>query len=287
MYHKDIIGVDLGGTNLRAGKVSRGQLGPFTTAAVSSQAAEQIVCRELIDIIAGLFDSHTEGIGVAVPSVVDAQQGIVYAVENIPSWKEVHLKEILEHEFDVPVSINNDANAFALGELYFGAGLGCQDLVGITVGTGLGAGIVIDGKLHDGRNCGAGEIGCIPYRKHTLEYYCSGSGLERIWGMSGSDLYSMACEGDSRALDIFHEFGLLMGDAVTIALLCYDPQIIVIGGSVSRSFSFFQPSMMKRLQSFPYQKVIDRIRIMPTSDTRNPILGAVALHLDKEKKNIH
>lgn len=284
MKQFELIGVDLGGTNLRAGLIKNGKIESIHEQLISSHAEKKIVCKEVIESIRKVITQGTTGIGVAVPSVVDPTKGIVYAVENIPSWDEVHLKEILEEEFKVNVSINNDANAFALGELYFGSGRSVLNLVGLTVGTALGAGIIIDGKLYNGSNCGAGEIGCIPYLNKTLEYYCSGSGIFRKWGIEGKELFNKAQALDSRALNIFEQFGSMMGDAVSIAILAYDPELIVIGGSVSRSFDFFEKGMKEKLKKFPYQKSIEKLKIVPTQDTRIPVLGAAALHLDFMKK---
>src|SRR5690606_24955530 len=109
-----------------------------------------------------------------VPSVVDVDKGIVYDVQNIPSWKEVPLKAIMEERYGVPVQVNNDANCFALGEKYFGQGRDSKAFIGLTLGTGLGAGIILNDKLYAGPNCGAGEFGMVPYLDYHYEYYASG-----------------------------------------------------------------------------------------------------------------
>jgi len=114
------IGVDMGGTNIRAGKIYEGRVVKQSMNPVSAQADVDTVLRELSETIEMVFDSDCAGIGIGVPSVVDLAHGIVYDVENIPSWKEVPLRDILEQRFQVPIAINNDANCFALGEAYFG-----------------------------------------------------------------------------------------------------------------------------------------------------------------------
>jgi glucokinase len=96
-------------------------------------------------------------------------------VVNIPSWQRVPLKELLEKEFEVPVSVNNDVNCFALGEHQFGLAQGIKHVVCVSAGTGLGAGIIINHQLFNGNNCGAGEIGLLPYLDHNIEYYASGN----------------------------------------------------------------------------------------------------------------
>jgi glucokinase len=109
-----------------------------------------------------------------VPSIVNRKEGIVYDVQNIRAPQEVYLKEILEKEIKVPVYLDNDANCFALGEYRFGAGQGSKHLVGLTIGTGMGAGIINDGFLLKDANGGAGEFGIIPYLDAGYESYCSG-----------------------------------------------------------------------------------------------------------------
>ena len=130
---------------------------------------------QVIEFIRPLVSADIKGIGIGVPSVVDVEKGIVYNVTNIPSWHRVPLKDILEDEFEIPVSVNNDVNCFALGEYKFGLAKGMKHVVGVSAGTGLGAGIIVNDHLFNGNNCGAGEIGLLPYLDHNIEYYASGN----------------------------------------------------------------------------------------------------------------
>jgi glucokinase len=286
---KDIklIAVDLGGTNLRIGKVQENVVTHRHARAVPPTDNEQIVLNELIDAIEELFDRDISGIGIGVPSVVDVDRGIVYTVQNIPSWKEVHLKEILEKKFQVPVHVNNDANCFALGEFYFGKGRGFKNLVGIAVGTGLGAGIIIDGRLYSGTNCGAGEIGTIPYKDRTVENYCSGEFFTTTCGMSGEIVFERAKAGDANAIQAFENFGREMAHAVMIALYSYDPQIIILGGSISAAFDLFKKSMMEKLYStYSFQHALKRLVLDRSELPDIALLGAAALHLDAMEKQL-
>ena len=155
------IGIDLGGTNMRVGLTDGASLVGSVIEPCPAKGTEEEVLNQLKQQIAQLMRPEVTGIGVGVPSVVDSQQGIVYNVANIPAWKEVHLKTILEQAFGVPVAVNNDANCFALGVWRFGEGQGVSDMVGLTMGTGIGSGIIIGGKLYNGVNTGAGEIGSV------------------------------------------------------------------------------------------------------------------------------
>ena len=154
---KNIIGIDLGGTNARAGVVRHQRLGEVSSIPINPNGSAD----EVLDQVCGLVDRtalrDVDGIGIGVPSVVDLETGIVYDVQNIPSWREVPLKSILEERYSIPVLVNNDANCFALGEKHFGKGVGYRSIIGLIVGTGFAGGIIVDGKLYPGRNCGAGE----------------------------------------------------------------------------------------------------------------------------------
>ena len=167
------IGVDLGGTNVRVGLVAGGRIVRMISEPCRADGSEAEVLDHIASLVDRLITPDVECIGIGVPSVVDAERGIVYDVVGIPSWREVHLKERFEKRFGVPVSVNNDCNCFALGVCRFGEAHGYRDVVCIALGTGVGAGVVIGGKLYCGRNTGAGEIGGIPYLDRDYEYYCS------------------------------------------------------------------------------------------------------------------
>jgi glucokinase len=283
MSRSAVVGVDLGGTNVRAGRVCGQEIREHRSRAISGRGSQEAVLQEISETIAAVIDDQVDGIGIGVPSLVDVEKGIVYTVENIPSWQEVPLKKILEQDFKVPVYVNNDANCFALGELYFGAGRGFRDLVGMVLGTGLGAGIIINGKLYCGRNCGAGEIGTIPFREHTVEYYCSGQFFQHRYGVDGGLVYERARRGDASALDQFAAFGDNLGQAVMTALYAYDPEIVVLGGSVSKAWPFFEPALRRRLQDFAWPHALARTIIQPSQTSEIAVLGAAALCYDAEK----
>jgi len=280
MAKQGIIGVDLGGTKVSVGRVEGSRVVRGVTAEISAEESEAWVLRRVVQAIKKVFLPSVAGIGVGVPSLVDVEEGIVYNVQNIPSWKRVPLKKILEDRFHRPVLVNNDANCFAAGEKYFGKGKKYQNLVGLTIGTGLGAGIIIAGQLYNGSNCGAGEFGSIPYKDSILEHYCSGQFFTGVHGFKGSELYKMARQGDKRALEIFLEFGGHLGEAVMIIMLAVDPEAIILGGSVSRAFPFFEESMRERMKAFPYPHAVQRLAIETSAEPQIAILGAAALFLN-------
>jgi glucokinase len=276
---RKLIGVDLGGTNVRAGRVENGTIVEVKERAISSLGLRREIIEEVCETVQAVITPDTAGIGFGAPSVVDVGNGVVYSVINIPSWHEVPLKQILEDRFGVPAFINNDANCFAMGELYYGSGRGYRHLVGLIVGTGLGAGIIVNGQLYSGANCGAGEIGSLPYQDKTLEEYCSGQFFQREHGIDGDELYVRAQQGDRQAQAIFAAFGEHLGHAIMTVLYAYDPEIIVLGGSVSNAFPYFEAAMRARLDSFVYQHVIKGYTIVASQTANVAVLGAAALCL--------
>ena len=272
------IGIDLGGTNMRVGLTDGATLVNSVIEPCPSKEAEEVVINQLKRQIAQLMSEEVTSIGVGVPSVVDCQQGIVYNVANIPSWKEVHLKEILEKEFNVPVAVNNDANCFALGVWKYGEGKGTKDMVGLTMGTGIGSGIIIDGKLYNGVNTGAGEIGSLPFKDADYEFYCSSRFFSDLHGDTGANFGKRAQAGDAEAVAVWKEFGQNVGELIKAVLFTYAPEAIIIGGGIASAFSLFEASMRASLESFPYPANVAATRIMPSTLPNAAILGAGALN---------
>jgi glucokinase len=275
-----VVGVDLGGTNVRAGLVADGRLAGVRSVPVRSRGSEQDVLEDMFSAIDPLLRDDVAGIGAGVPSVIDLEAGVVYDVQNIPSWKKVPLRARLEERYRRPAYINNDANAFAAGEKHFGKIRPHASAVGLIVGTGLGAGVIAGGRLYSGANCGAGEFGMLPYLDRNFEAYASGQFFERVHSVSGRELAARAERGDGRALEIFAEFGRHLGEAVKAVCYAVDPEIIVLGGSVSKSFGFFQAAMREAFATYAYSLARERLRI-EVSETENiAILGAAALYYE-------
>ena len=241
------IAIDLGGTNMRVGLTDGATVVDTVIEPCPAQEPEEVVLAQLKRQISQLMRPEVTGIGVGVPSVVDCQQGIVYNVANIPSWQEVHLKEILENDFSVPVAVNNDANCFALGAWRYGEGKGTQNMVGLTIGTGIGAGIIIDGKLYNGVNTGA-------------------------------NFAKLALAGDKEALAVWQEFGKHVGNLMKAVLFTYAPEAIIIGGGIANAFALYEAPMRQQLSTFPYPENVAATRIQPSTLPNAAMLGASILH---------
>jgi len=277
---ENIIGVDLGGTSIRAGKVVNEKIIQLTKEPTPAEGTHSEVLEELYSVIDSCFDENTKSIGIGVPSVVDVEKGIVYDVVNIPSWKIVPLKDLLESRYKVPVYVNNDANCFALGEKYYGKARDCKSLVGLTIGTGMGSGLIFNGKLYEGKNCCAGEFGNIPYLNSNFERYCSGQFFSEEKSTSAIEAFNQAVLGDQTALQLFSEFGFHMGQAIKSILYAYDPEIIILGGSLTKAYDFFKPSMYEAIQNFDYRNVLTNLKIEISDLENSAIYGAAALYMN-------
>lgn len=272
------IGVDLGGTNMRAGRVENDCLVAQASERTPKSPKDTAETIDLLErVIRSVWTPDVSAIGIGVPGLVDRQNGIVYNLVNIPHWDVVPLREILEARFGTRVVIDNDANCFALGERVFGVGRQYENFVGLTLGTGLGGGIIQRGRLLADSNCGSGEFGMMPYRDNILEYYCSGSYFMNIWNVDGKTMYERAQKGDAEALEAYHQLGEHIAAAVKIVMLAVDPEMIVFGGSVAAAHELFEESLWENLRDFAYPNSVKRLRIF-FSEMENPaILGAASL----------
>lgn len=275
-----MIGVDIGGTKIEAALIDGKQIIKGHAVLTPHNRDKVTVVNTVGDVIEALFSDEVAGIGIGVPGLFDLETNEVLDVVNIPSWDRVPLKKMLEDRFGKPVFVNNDANCFAVGEKYFGKGQQFQNFVGLAIGTGLGAGIVINNHLYSGRFCGAGEVGTIYYKDKTVEAYASGQ-FFKDQGLSGAELAKKAEEGDQEAIILFNEFGQHVGRAIANILFSLAPEAIVLGGSVSRSFHLFEPAMRAVLENeFPFQRLYRSLKI-EISDLKNgAVLGASSLVLD-------
>ena len=275
-----VIGIDLGATNIRGGLIEAGRLFQIHARRIQSAGTVDEVLEDIYGIIELLLTEDVAAIGIGVPSVVDVHQGIVYDVQYIPSWKEVHLKEILEARYRIPVFVNNDANCFVLGEYYFGKGIGMENLIGLAIGTGLGAGIIINRHLYAGPNCGAGEFGMVDYLDHCFEYYASGQYFQNVYHTDGQLVFEKAKNGDRQAEQWYAEMGTHLGNAIKMILYTYDASLIILGGSVRHAYPFFSKTMWERINSFAYSKSLAKFRIELSELENSGILGAAGLYYD-------
>lgn len=272
-----VLAIDLGGTGFKAGIVNDGSLIKQDRLGVHRELSSQELLDTLYRLIDGLISPEVTAAGIGVPGIVNPEEGIIYDIQNLPSWVEITLKQILEEKYAIPFNINNDANCFALAEYRFGKGHNYPNMVGLSIGTGLGMGLIIEGQLYNGLLCGAGEVGMLPYLDGILEEYCGSFFFSRQYNSDGKTMYQAALNGSIDALNAYYQFGKHMGEAIKAICYLYAPQAIVMGGSIANAYHLFQAGMQETLSTFAYPKQLDQTKILISDLEHSAILGAAAL----------
>lgn len=275
-----IAGVDIGGTFIKAGRFSEGKLEEWTTLGTGAQDGPEKVIEKVERIIK---DWGVERVGIGVPGLVD-REGVVRIPPNLPGWDEVGLRRILEERAGIEVWVLNDANAFALGEWKFGWEGRFRNMVLLTLGTGIGGGIIVDGRLLLGKTGGAAEVGhitlnpdgplCNCGNRGCLEAYIGSSyftlrvkalmkkmGFDReIEELTPQMVYEFAERGELFAREAWKEYGYYLGLGILNLIHIFDPEAVILGGGISNAFPFFRDSLMdvleKRLMKYPGRNIV-------------------------------
>ncbi len=291
MYPQKVaIGVDIGGTKIKAGLVDRnGQIigSPESIPTLAYAPGETIIERLalLIDKIKQQTDeSEIVGIGIGSTGPLDIDNGIILECNNLPTLHNYPLKRKIESLFGLPVQLNNDANAMMLGEATWGAGKDINSILGITLGTGLGAALLVNRKIIRGANGCAGEIWLSPYKEGIIEDYVSGTAISRLYKeitkkeISGEEIAKLAREGEEAARHAWQDFTKALAYALSWLVNMLDPEAIILGGSVMGSSDIFWDSMISLLKKHICPQAAANIRIKPAGLKENAgFMGAAAL----------
>ena len=286
IQNNSVIGVDFEGTNVRAGLVKNNQIKIFHNTKITTRGSEKYVFDKLTDIINKVQTKDVTGIGIGVPGMTDMEECIMHEEKNIPVWQDIHLKEALQAKFKCPVHISNDANCFVLGEKYFGKGRQYKNIVGLSLGTGMGAGIIINDVLVRGSSCAAGEFGNIPYQDARLKTYCSEEFFERQHGKSFEEFFDRAQSSEAEALRVFAEFGRHLGQAILTIMYTIDPEIVIIGGPISKAFKLFYDALWQKVSECPYKNSMNDLMVDVNDEPNIGILGAASL-FESSQNNGH
>lgn len=272
---KTVIGIDVGGTKISSLLMKDGEILKKAQLATEAHKPKEHILSNIFSAINAVWDPEVEAIGIGIPGTLNLEGGKIIHTNNVKNINGVFIKKILEDEYDVDVFLDNDANCFALGEYHYGHSKNCKNLVAVILGTGVGGGIILDGKLVTGINCAAGEFGRMPYRDKTFEFYCAGPYLVREANMEGQELMQLARQGDERALAVFRQFGENVADLVKAIVYTVDPEVIVLGASTTKSYEFFKNAMFAKLEEM---NDVDRLpAIVLASHPDAYCLGAAAL----------
>ena len=257
--HEQVVAADLGGTWMRAAVVSSdGACGPLTRRPTAAARPQEELTADLVALVqetqaqARLERGRVSGLAVASATVPDRAGRIRFA-PNLATLEGVNLRSRLEQVLGLPVTMANDASCFALGEWWMGAGKGSANLCGITLGTGIGVGIVIGGRLYEGSHGYAGEIWNTPMEGSFLEHLVCGAAIERHYQrlsgrtLGGAEIAGLADRGDEAARGAFAEFGRSLGAVVSFLVNLLDPEVAVFGGAIASSFRHFRQPVAETL----------------------------------------
>jgi glucokinase len=271
------LGIDIGGTNIDMGLMANGVLVQKTSFAVDAFTDRQELLTQLIDSIGSFELNEVRGIGIGVPGIINPESGFIFDLQNLPMWYKLPLGEILSKEFSLPVKLNNDASCFALGHAHYGLGKQSKNFVGLTLGTGLGMGIIINRSLYSGVFAGAGEIGMLPYNNGIVEEFAASTYFIRHFGQSAKDLHLQAQQGMDMALEAFNDYGVHLGNAIKIVMSMLAPELIILGGSIAHAFPYFRDSMQSTINGFEYTEQLEQTKILNSGSSEMGIMGAAAL----------
>jgi glucokinase len=256
----EVIGIDLGGTAIKLGRFRKdGTCLQSLSVATPQPATPTAVVEVMVEAIAQLNgDRNVIAIGVGTPGPTDAVGRIAKIAINLEGWRDVPLADILEAKTGFPTVIANDANCAGLGEAWLGAGRRFSNLILLTLGTGVGGAIILDGKLFTGHQGAAGELGlitlnpdgpmCNSGNRGSLEQYVSVQAIRRRTGKEPAELGVMAKEGDEFALEFWESYGRDLGAGLASLIYVLTPEAIMIGGGVSASAEFFFPTALAEIE---------------------------------------
>ena len=308
-----VVGIDIGGTNTVFGIVdARGTI--LCSSSIKTQAYDDVnnyadaVCNNLLPLIESVGGKEKiKGIGVGAPNG-NYYNGTIEFAPNLP-WKGViRLADMIEERLEIPTALTNDANAAAIGEMTYGVARGMKDFIMITLGTGVGSGIVINGQMVYGHDGFAGELGhtiirrggrpCGCGRRGCLETYCSATGVARtareflaertepsllrqipVEEITSKDVYDAAVKGDKLALDIFDFTGTILGESLADAIAFSSPEAIVLFGGLAKSGEYLMRPLLKALNEnvLNIYKGKAKLLMSELKDSDAAVLGASAL----------
>ncbi len=268
-----IAGIDLGGTQVR---VALARVNGQIVASTRTRTADVDRPRTFVEWAASSIASLDRGrrvrsVAVGAPGPVNPKAGVLVNPPNLHGWRNVPLARMLSAGTGVPVYLENDANLAALGEFHHGAGRGARTMVYLTWSTGIGGGLIMDGKLFSGAHGAAGEVGHMILdpngpldgcgQRGCLEALAGGHMLASQTGRSAAELFLAAARGEAQALEVVSRAARYVGYALINLSNLIDPEVIVIGGGISRSWSVVRPILVETLRSSPFVRPARRPRV--------------------------
>jgi len=282
------LGVDLGGTQMRMAAVTRGGTlaGDVLSARTGPRFGPDELRRalvELADAVRRRMDGASPAaLGVGTAGVVGA--GPLTQSPHLPLLEGTDVRALVAGTMGGPVAVENDARCFTLAEARYGAGRGATDLCGLVLGTGVGCGVMVGGRLHRGATAQAGEVWHMRLRGESVEHFVAGAGIVRGYaaaagvvppaGLDAETVARLARDGDASAAAAWRSFGEDLAFLCQAVVALLDPQVIVIGGSLAQAADLFKPALLERLDAHGAR--IAEAALGPAAG----VIGAAALNMD-------
>jgi len=288
------IGIDLGGSKFRIGLVNSKYelIGGSIRVSIDDTTDSEKLISQITDSVNSILDANglttrdIAGVGIGSPGPLDPETGTILETSNLAYLRGYPLGKKLKEALSLDIVIGNDANCFVLGQQLAGAAVGFHNVFGITLGTGFGCGLIIDGDLFEGSTGTAGEYAKSPYLDGVFEDYISGRGLKMIYKkLSGKiklkrpfQIEDEARSGSSAAIETFQEFGSHIGNSLAYVVNLIDPELIVIGGSIAHAYDLFIDSVKETLLKNIYKIPAEHLTIRPAVNGElNALIGAAML----------
>ena len=234
-----------------------------------NSCAVRALSRKILELIDSLYKQYTpEGIAISTAGMVDHMTGaILYANENIPEYTGRNLKQAVQNRFHLPCAVENDVNCAALGEAAYGAGRGADSVLCLTVGTGIGGAIVLDGKIWHGHSGSAGEIGYMPMSGSLFEQQASTSALIRNIksqtgeALTGKEIFARAQAGDTVCQNAIQQLCAVLAQGLAACICLFNPAAIVLGGGIMAQSDYLRPILQDELQHFVNPFVLSQTKL--------------------------
>ncbi|PSB09379.1 glucokinase [Pleurocapsa sp. CCALA 161] len=285
-----VIGIDLGGTAIKLGRFLQDGTCLATISLPTPQPANpQLVVKAIAQGVKQLNLNHAcQAIGLGMPGPTDKTRRIARKSINLPGWDDVPVADWLEAQTGLPTVLENDANCAAMGEAWLGAARAFTDFILLTLGTGVGGGIFLNGKLFTGRDGAAGELGLItlnpdgyPCRsgnQGSLEQYASIGAIQRRTGKEPAEMGQLAQAGDPAAIEFWQDYGKALGAGLASLVYVLTPEAIIIGGGIGASCKFFLPSTLAEIEQRVVSPSRVGLKLLPAQlGNQAGMLGAVKL----------
>ena len=290
------LGIDWGGTYIKSGITdNRGKLLSRKVFFSPRFKKKEAFIDKIEELVYSVKPKRIKAVGIGAPGIIDAKEGFIYYLPNIPGWQKYPIRKVLEKKLNIPVAVDNDANVFALAEARMGSAKGTKRALFLTLGTGLGGAVIIDGNIFRG-GTSAGELGHVPVSLRGVRCGCGGTGCietflgnkylvslykrikrKRNLNIEVKDIFKNALEGEKEAVLVWENFSYALGMFLSGMINVFNPEKIIFGGGVSGAFKVFKPLVWKVIEKQAMWPHIKNLKLTKAKLKNAGVIGAAIL----------